>query len=988
MTVSIIVESIEKRLASGQYEPLQRAALDYIVSGKEAHRRHIPMLNAADFNYSQQLRDTELKLLPGPGDLDDPARRLVEVLVRLAQYFELARWLKPTMLADAGEDCQAILVEAFSGAGRDTAELIEAVIDRFPMERPDGEPTSAGRWLLAQSDEDLLRGVRRTHISAGDGLTALVELLRRRRPEQLEVVGPAIVARPADQIHERACLALLDATGDRYTELLFGTWGAIDTPSRVGPKRTPAEARMFHDDDVATKVDLGFTFARVRPKVFQKPVHEYTMSVLKDLSPAFEPSALRSIATIAIKQGNPEYIEALKAWIAHPQRCGPVLKAMVENAGAEAAPVLRAALDLPVPQLRLPAAARLVDLGLEVDAVQRTIQTELAGPAPLAGFVVIAGKWRTREFVDSLWKLLGNKSNPVREAAFRGLSRLGEDAVPRALKLLTARRVSERDGAVRILLGSASPEVRQALEAHAETETDDSVRDRILLALDSTGEPPTMAVLRKRMKRALDKIASLPAPWIDLREYPPLHWKDGSRLDEMAVRYLLYRQSRAKEMVADVEARAVYARVDKATSGNFALSFLNHFLGISQLADDRWALALAALLGDDRLVPVLNRQIAEWARNSRGKMAEYAVSAMALMGSDAALSAVNVLSIRYSTQFRNVGKAAAEAFQAAAEAQGISADELGDRVVPSFGLPRTEKVGGKEFEVGVDLDGKLAIRDVAAKKKVAALPKAASAKAAGEIKELKASLKEAWKGQVSRLEGLMVRQTRWPVARWKELYLGHPILFPFSVCLVWGWYDKAILKATFRAIEDRTLTTAGDDEFSLPETGTVGIVHPLELTPELCGQWAKHLADYAVSPPFPQLARPVVRVSGDQAGERQFSEVEDTALNALTFRGRAEKLGWQRGSVCDGGGIRFYRKPFPAAGTEALVELEDMYVGAGMDATITLGKAFFVRLGSVATGSYVYDEPESMDDRRVLSFRDVPPIAFSEALGDLRRIAG
>jgi hypothetical protein len=64
--------------------------------------------------------------------------------------------------------------------------------------------------------------------------------------------------------------------------------------------------------------------------------------------------------------------------------------------------------------------------------------------------------------------------------------------------------------------------------------------------------------------------------------------------------------------------------------------------------------------------------------------------------------------------------------------------------------------------------------------------------------------------------------------------------------------------------------------------------------------------------------------------------VEGTALNALTFRGRAEKLGWQRGSVCDAGGIRFYHKPFQAAGAEALVELEDMYVGAGMDASITL----------------------------------------------------
>src|ERR1035441_4654270 len=131
-------------------------------------------------------------------------------------------------------------------------------------------------------------------------------------------------------------------------------------------------------------------------------------------------------------------------------------------------------------------------------------------------------------------------------------------------------------------------------------------------------------------------------------------------------------------------------------------------------------MALAALLGDDRLVPVLNRQIGEWAQNSRGKMAEYAVRAMALMGTDAALSAVNVLSIRYSTQFRNIGKAAAEAFQAAAAAQGISADELGDRVVPAFGLPRTEKIGGKMFELGVDLGGRRIIQKNNKKKKAAA----------------------------------------------------------------------------------------------------------------------------------------------------------------------------------------------------------------------------------------------------------------------------
>ena len=54
-------------------------------------------------------------------------------------------------------------------------------------------------------------------------------------------------------------------------------------------------------------------------------------------------------------------------------------------------------------------------------------------------------------------------------------------------------------------------------------------------------------------------------------------------------------------------------------------------------ASDRWALAVAGLLGDDRIVLILSQQIREWADSSRGKMAEYAVEALALLGTDAAL---------------------------------------------------------------------------------------------------------------------------------------------------------------------------------------------------------------------------------------------------------------------------------------------------------------------------------------------------------------
>ena len=56
------------------------------------------------------------------------------------------------------------------------------------------------------------------------------------------------------------------------------------------------------------------------------------------------------------------------------------------------------------------------------------------------------------------------------------------------------------------------------------------------------------------------------------------------------------------------------------------------------------------------------------------------------LGSDAALLAVDAMSIRYCSKMKNVGRAAGEAFAAAAEARDIEPDGLGDRVVPWLGF--------------------------------------------------------------------------------------------------------------------------------------------------------------------------------------------------------------------------------------------------------------------------------------------------------------
>ncbi len=161
-----------------------------------------------------------------------------------------------------------------------------------------------------------------------------------------------------------------------------------------------------------------------------------------------------------------------------------------------------------------------------------------------------------------------------------------------------------------------------------------------------------------------------------------------------------------------------------------------------------------------------------------------------------------------------------------------------------------------------------------------------------------------------------------------------------------------------------------------------------ELRADARQAWLTHIADYNVSPPLLQLERPVIFPDPDQAAVRLSTQYSGTRINGTTFKGRAERLGWQRGSVCDAGSIPFYRKCFPGAGADVLLELDGMYIGIDIYSEIELKRFGFVKTGTVKIGSYVYNEPTDEKDPRLVPFAEVPPIVFSETLGDLAKIAG
>lgn len=523
-------------------------------------------------------------------------------------------------------------------------------------------------------------------------------------------------------------------------------------------------------------------------------------------------------------------------------------------------------------------------------------------------------------------------------------------------------------------------------------------RDRILKKLDKLGvdisiyqtgdskkeKPMLDKAVPKNQRRPIVKL-------FDLSSLPLLRRRDGTTMSEAAAWFLIEKQKNHREVERAPEVSDLLELLDPKGNTGFAMSVLNGFLDSDQKASDRWALAVAGMLGDSQVIHPLLSRIQGWCDHSRCKLAEYAAQAICLLPGNEPLMVLDTLSNRYRSKFKNVGRACAEAFTAAATARGITPDELGDLVVPDFGFD-SEGIrrfdwdgGGVSAELGADF--KLTWFDPETDKNWKSLPANAPDEVKTEVKTLGKLLRETVKGQTTRLDMALVRQRRWPVARWRELFENHPLLRSFASGLVWGVYDSSgKLLRTFRRYANGILADASGTMEELPETdSSIGMVHPLELDPPLVDAWRAHLSRMKVKPPFSQLDRPVELMDPLHANRREISLTKERKLSAGTFRSRAEKRGWVRGSVVDAGGIASYYKLYPGAGVEVNLPTDNFWIGCDPMETIELGAACFAKAGTIERGSYIYNEP-APDDPRVLRFDQVPVVVYSETLADLKAI--
>lgn len=341
----------------------------------------------------------------------------------------------------------------------------------------------------------------------------------------------------------------------------------------------------------------------------------------------------------------------------------------------------------------------------------------------------------------------------------------------------------------------------------------------------------------------------------------------------------------------------------------YIYALYNGWIAAGAEAKTRWVLYAAAIHGDAEMLSLMQRQLKDWSEHSRGAIAADAVRAIALNGSAQALLLVDQIARKFkSNQVKNAAK---EALDDAAIAFGISREELEDRIIPNLGLnAQAERIldyGARTFTVRLTSQLTLEIYDDN-KKLLKKLPVAGkqddvekAACAQEELKQMKKQLKLVIAAQKLRLDQVLTTARFWRIQSWKELFVNNPVMHQFAVGLIWGFYENGQLKDTFRYMEDGSFNTVEETEYTFPETGMIGLVHPLELSEELLQAWKEQLADYEITQPVLQLDRPVYYVAEEEKGVEKITRFYGKAINSAAFVGNLLSAGWVRGEILDAG---------------------------------------------------------------------------------------
>ena len=224
--------------------------------------------------------------------------------------------------------------------------------------------------------------------------------------------------------------------------------------------------------------------------------------------------------------------------------------------------------------------------------------------------------------------------------------------------------------------------------------------------------------------------------------------------------------------------------------------------------------------------------------------------------------------------------------------------------------------------------------------------------------------------QGTRLFEAMCVERDWPVADWRLAFHEHPVMRRLIERLVWQGLDAdGAPIGLFRPTQEGDFSDAADTAVDIDQFARLRLAHGALVDEETCRAWTAHLKDYEVSPFLAQFDTLRAPLSAEQ-GEAEFLvDRQGGKAESLTFRGVAEKRGYER-VMRDGGGCHEYEKKFPSHGITATIFHTGSHA-VDENNPVALKELRFGKLGQ----------------RGVFRLKDVPPVMLAECWADYQAVA-
>jgi hypothetical protein len=603
-------------------------------------------------------------------------------------------------------------------------------------------------------------------------------------------------------------------------------------------------------------------------------------------------------------------------------------------------------------------------------------------------------------FVPRLLEMALGSAKLDRTGAQRALDRLpGKEA--RIVAALSSSDGDARSAAAtwlaRLKYADAIPE----LEAALARERNDSVAGALMSALETLGAPVDHFLNRTKLASdAARGVAKGPPPdleWFPFDRLPPVHWSDNGELVPAAVvSWLLIQSCKLKSPEPNGLLRRYCHQMRPAEREALASFILAAWLeedvkfapadgsGVPvarSAIGSKGILAMVAACGGEDIAPTAHRFIKQWYGN-RAAQGKALIQMLAWVDHPNAIQVVLSIGERFRT--KGFQDEAAQQMELLAERRGWTPDELADRTIPTAGFDENGELvidaGERSFTARLtpDLAVKLYTADG---KRIERLPDRTKAEDAAPLKEPKKQLASAKRElkttaalQRDRLYGAMCAERRWRYEDWSINLNRHPIVSRYCQRLVWV-VERPGEITTFRPRGNGTVMDVAEREVIPAPDDSIRLAHDTNTSANVTAAWREHFARLKIEPLFQQFGKDCFTLNEAMKDAAAITEFRGRLVQAFALRRCAEKLGYTRSAIEEGGFFYRYEKRFLTLGLTATVDFSGSTFPE-TDREVTLFQLWFAR-----------NIREEDGHEGQLALADVPAVLLSECWNDIRLMA-